>query len=433
MLSATLEDSAGLDIGETRKILPYGAKARAFARRPPEQDAVINILSGSVRSGKTWATIPKILWASRYGVSGRKILTGVSKQTIYQNVLLDLFEVLGSDCRYNRQSGELAILETQWLAIGASDEGAEKKIRGLTVGVAVCDELTKMPESFFKMLISRMSPKGARAYASTNPDNPAHWVNTELLENHKLTRGLAGADLWAETFTMDDNPTLTEEYKERLKRQYTGVWYKRFVLGMWVAASGSIYGDVLTDDLYYDDSTRPIGLLHRNGHVGRFVGLDVGTVNAFAALDIYDDGKTLWVERELYWDSRKEGTQKTNSEYALMIDRFFQDSDPYDIPPIIIDPSAASFKAELNARGYLVIDAVNEVLEGIRKVSALMGQKRIRIHTRCVNLIRELASYAWDDKAAARGVEQPIKMNDHGVDAIRYGIATKWSDWRIAA
>ena len=116
-----------------------------------------------------------------------------------------------------------------------------------------------------------------------------------------------------------------------------------------------------------------------------------------------------------------------------MLDQFLKGTEPRDWPSVIIDPSAASFKVELNNRGYMVHDAENEVLEGIRKVSALLGNKRLKIHRRCVNLIREMQAYAWDEKRSDKGVEQPIKAHDHSVDSLRYGIATRLSDWRIAA
>lgn len=408
------------DAAKPKKFQPFGPRAHRFAFRPPEQDARINVLSGSVRSAKTWSTLVKILLLCRYEVSGRKVITGVSKQAIYQNVLLDLFEVLHpSQYNYNRQSGELTIRvggkQSSWICLGAADEGSEKGLRGMTIGVAVCDELVKMPKSFFMMLMSRLSPANSRLYATTNPDNPYHWVKAELLDNDKLRHGL-GKDLWWDTFTFEDNPSLTQDYKDFLRRSYTGVWYERFVLGNWVQASGSVFMGLITEDILYDDATRPIGLLHRGGHVDKFLSIDMGTTNAFAVVELIDQGQTLYADRELYWDSKREGRQKSNSEYRSDIEAFVAEGtkDERDWPSsIIVDPSAASFKVELNQRGYYVMDAENEVLEGIRKVSALLANKRLRIHRRCVNLIRELQSYAWDEKRSDKGVEQPIKAHDH--------------------
>jgi PBSX family phage terminase large subunit len=174
-------------------------------------------------------------------VAGRKVITGVSRQSIYNNVLTDLFDIVGPRCySYNQSSGQLTLCNSKWLVIGAKDEGSERYIRGLTVGVAVCDEVSLMPRSFFQMLLSRMSPQGARLYATTNPDSPYHWLKAEYLENQELR---ANRILWSQHFTMADNPNLTPEFVESQKRLYSGFFYQRFIQGLWVVAEGAIYKD----------------------------------------------------------------------------------------------------------------------------------------------------------------------------------------------
>lgn len=372
--------------------------------------------------------MPKILLLCKYPVQGQRLITGVSKANIKLNVLNDLFEVIGSrNYDYNVQTGELRLFDTQWRVIGAKDEGSEKYLRGSTVGAAVSDELTLTPKSFTMMLLSRLSPPGARWYATTNPDNPYHYIKTDLIDNKDLVN-----DLETISLTLEDNPNLSEDYKAFIRRSYTGIWYKRFVLGLWVMAEGSIYGDVVGDDLFYDDDSRPVGLLSRGGHVERWLSIDVGTINAFAVGDFYDDGRTLWLERELYWDSRVQQRQKSNSEYAADLVNFVGNIPQREWPGVIIDPSAASFKVDLVSRGFYVIDAKNEVLEGIRRVSTMMAQRKLRIHRRCVNTIRELNTYSWDDKRAQNGTEQPIKKFDHAMDFLRYMISTRVNDWRLS-
>jgi PBSX family phage terminase large subunit len=228
----------------------FGPRALTFAMRPPESDCTINILEGAVRSGKTWSLHTKALYCCFYDVTGLKIFTGVSKQSIFNNVLKDLFDIVGpNNYSYNRQTGQLKLFDSDWLVIGAKDEGSERYIRGMTVGIAICDELTLMPRSFFQMLLSRMSPEGARLYGTTNPDNPYHWLKTDYLDNHELR---ARKILWSDHFTMVDNPNLTSEFIESQKRLYTGFFYKRFIEGLWVMAEGAIYKDSWSDDLLYD-------------------------------------------------------------------------------------------------------------------------------------------------------------------------------------
>ena len=176
------------EIGKTRKLLPFGEKANRFISRDPIYDAKINILEGSIRSSKTWALNVKLLrWLCKYRVAGKRIFTGVSKQAVYDHVLCDLFEMIGEkNYHYNRQSGELLLFGSKWLVIGAGDEGSEKRIRGETVGIAVCDEIVLMPRNFFLMLLSRLSPEGARLFGTTNPESPYHWLKTDVIDNKTL-------------------------------------------------------------------------------------------------------------------------------------------------------------------------------------------------------------------------------------------------------
>ena len=407
-------------------LLNYGPRLKKFAYRPLELDLRINLLEGSVRSGKTWALHPKILQACRYPVMGWKVLTGVSKQTIFNNVLNDLFNLVGpANYTYNHQSGLLRLCDSNWLVMGAKDEGSEKYVRGLTVGVAVADEVTLMPQEFFQMLLTRMSPDGARFYGTTNAATPMHWLKTEFLDNPALrSAGL----LWSEHYTMEDNPNLSREYIDSQEKFYTGVFYERYILGRWVVAEASIYRDVLGPQCKYSDAERPIGL--ENSSVQWYIGVDYGTINPCVFLEIFDDGKTLWQDREYYWDSVKEMRQKTDSEYADDFDAFVGRERRGLI--VIVDPSAASFKLELVRRGYQVKNGENEVLEGIRRVSVALKQGMYRIQAeRCPKTIKELEMYAWDEKKAKRGEEEPIKDHDHNCDVVRMCVSKIIPKYRL--
>ena len=409
--------------------LNFGPRAERFAMRPPEQDWPINILDGAVRSGKTWCLHPKALYCCAYNVGGRKLLTGVSKQSVHNNVLTDLFDLVGPrHYSYNRNTGQLKLCGADWLVIGAKDEGSERYIRGLTVGIALCDEVSLMPQSFFQMLLSRMSPEGARLYATTNPDSPYHWLKAEYLDNPELR---AKRILWSEHFTMADNPNLVPEFVESQKRLYTGFFYKRFIEGLWVVAEGAIYKDSWSEGLLYDPKDEPLGLRVRGGHVQRIIPVDYGTTNPMVFLDIYDDGKLYWITREYYWDSAKQLRQKTDAEYADDLAEFIG---PQRNAKVIIDPSAASFKAEMTKRGIWHADADNDVNEGIRIVSMVLNQRMARFCRQTTqNTIQEMQTYAWDAKAAQRGEEKPLKIHDHGADAFRYFAKTEVPYWRLAA
>lgn len=395
--------------------------------RPPEKDAFINILEGAVRSGKTWALHPKTIYCCEYPVAGRKILTGVSKQSIHNNVLSDLFKILGPrNCGYNRQTGQLRLCDSEWLVVGAKDEASEKYIRGLTVGVAICDEISLMPRSFFQMLLSRMSPDGARLYGTTNPDSPYHWLKAGYLDNVELrTRGA----LWSQHFTMADNPNLTAEFVASQKKLYTGFFYKRFIEGLWVVAEGAIYKDSWSEELLYDLVDEPAGLRYPGGHEQRIIAVDYGTANPMVFLDIYDDGRIFWVAREYYWDSAETMRQKTDAEY---VDDLVEFIGPNKSAKVIVDPSAASFRAEMYKRGIWNVDADNEVNDGIRIASMVLNQRLVRFCRQTApKTIQEMQTYAWDPRATLRGEEKPLKVHDHGPDAFRYFAKTEVPHWRL--
>jgi PBSX family phage terminase large subunit len=406
----------------------YGSRALRFAMRPLEMDLPINILEGAVRSGKTWCLHPKAIWACHYDVAGLRLFTGVSKQSVYNNVLKDLFTIVGPDnYKYNRTTGRLTLFDMEWLVIGARDEGSERYLRGMTVGIAICDEVSLMPHNFFEMLLTRMSPKGARLYATTNPDTPFHWLKTQYIDNAVLK---ANGTVWTRHFTMADNPNLTEEYINSQSQMYTGFFHMRFIEGLWVQAEGAIYRDSWSDDLLYDLKDQPVGLKGNGGFVQRIIAVDYGTANPMVFLDIYDDGKILWVTGEYYWDSVAEGRQKTDAEYADDLVRLIGPNDRGT--KVIVDPSAASFKAEMSKRGIWHVDADHDVYEGIRMTSMVLSKRMIRFcRERTQRTVQELQSYTWDTKAAEQGEEKPLKSHDHGPDALRYFVKTLISYGRL--
>lgn len=185
---------------------------------------------------------------------------------------------------------------------------------------------------------------------------------------------------------------------------------------------------MFSDENIYNEDTRPSQLMTK---ARRYITIDYGTSNPMVFLDCYDDGKTIWIDNEYYYDSKVRQAQKTDNKYADDFDIFVNKS-PIKPSLTIIDPSALSFRTELLNRRYRVKNANNEVIDGIRRVSTMIDKKRLKVNSRCVNLLREIKSYVWDNKAFERGEEKPVKLNDHALDAIRYLISTIINDRRLA-
>ena len=414
----------------TSFLKPFSRKAYDYAFRDPREDRRINIPWGTVRSAKTWAQMVKIPRLIKYPVAGHRILFGVTKQTVKNNVLDDLFTLLGKkNYTYNRQTGELDLMGQPWLVIGAKDEGSEKIIRGLTVGLAVGDELTLIPPSFLRMLLNRMSVAGARLYGTTNTDTPFHYVKTDLLDNAALR---ARGDLWEQKFTLDDNPHNGPDYRAYLEAAYKpgSLYHMRFVLGEWVTGEGAIYKDVWSEELLFDDEPWKMsnGLpgcvippLSKEQPADVCVSVDCGVDHPQVYGEWYNDGRVSWMTKEYWWDSHEMGRQKTDRQYRDDLVKFARKDSL-----VIIPPECASFDEELSQAGVWHVDADNEVLDGIKQVSTAMALKKIRFHRRhCLNTIAQLQTYMWDPKAALRGVEQPLKQKDDGPDMVRYYVRTR--------
>lgn len=368
----------------------------------------INILDGSVRSGKTYSSL--VLWAFWIATrpeGGTYLMVGRTLTTLKRNCLDPLQTLLGLDnMSFSIASKRGKILGRRIELEGANDAQAEGKIRGITLDGAYVDEITLIQRDFFAMLLSRLSTHGAKLFGTTNPDSPRHWLKTEYLDNPDI-------DLYRKQFLLDDNTTLPPEYIENLKHEYTGVFYRRFILGEWVAAEGAIY-PMFDKRVHVSDAVPEFR--------ATWIAADYGHTNptAFLRLASGKDGR-VWVIDEYYHQASKTGT-KSPKQYA---DDMVAFAKRYSRPPesVIIDPAAEGFILQLREDSNLRIRAAhNAVLPGIQLVSSAIDAGVLMIHPRCQHLIEEIQGYSWDSKAQERGEDKPVKTNDHACDALRYGL-----------
>jgi PBSX family phage terminase large subunit len=410
-------------------VRPFGAKAHNFIMREPKDDKRYTVLVGSVRSSKTFALDAKtIVQLSRYQLpsNAKRLMLGTSQKTLYRNVLLDLFSIVGkSNYSYNQSSGELWLFGKQWFCMGAKDEAAYRQILGMTVGLSVADEVVEYPKSFLAQLFLRMSPSGARFYGSTNPSNPYCYLKSEVIDNPEFA-----PDLEVINFSLDDNPNMDARSKAAIVASQTGVYRQRYILGLWVLAAGSIYKDAWDAELNTcTNKTQPIGLTGTGGFVDHYFAVDCGVGHPQATYEFYDDGTKIWVTREDVWNSKITMQQRTDGQYADALEKFMGGRNQQ----VIVPPEAASYKAELASRGFWVTDADNAVSEGIHTVSSLLYSRRLIINKdECPLLVRRIPEYVWDEAALRLGNEEPKKINDDEVDALRYGVHGKIPVWRVA-
>lgn len=343
-------------------------------------------------------------------------MVGHSSDTIYQNVVRLLLEseqfaMFRPFCTWFAGKRQLRFMDKTITCLGAKDEGAIGQFQGKTFSLVLCDEMTLYPESIIDMIDTRLSKEHSMGFASMNPSHPNHKIK------QWIDKAEAGdANYYSLHYTLDDNPYVGEDYKQRIRDSLSGLFYKRNYLGLWCLAEGAIFD-------FFD---RKIHVLSRPPRAAEYwvAGIDYGTTNNFACMLMgvstgryTQSGVSRWFEKEYVWDSKKMGRQKTNSEYADDVLEFLE---PYGVKAVYVDPSAASFKLELRKRGLHVVDADNDVTNGITFMTSEMRKGNLFICKECENMIRETESYVWDSRSAEKGYDEPLKKDDHCMDAGRY-------------
>lgn len=385
-----------------------------------ESTARINIAHGSVRSGKSVGLEFFRWWEyCSKGPPGDLLMAGKTLKTLERNVLRPMRNMWGgSVVDYSLGKKEARIQTGNGVRRveleGGNNERAQDKIQGMTLAGALINEATLVPQSFWNQVLGRMSVPGAKLFATSNPDSPYHWLKTDYLDREDQL------DLRSWHFTLEDNDFLDESYVESLKAEYTGMWYKRYVLGLWVLAEGAVY-DMFSEDQHVQHPPVP----PRRVEKWR-VPVDYGTSNPTTfGLHGYwhEQGKPRAHCFDEYYHSGREGRQKTDEQYVSdLID--FIPADLVGDVTVIVDPSAASFIQACKERGLSVRRANNDVLDGIRFVASMLSGGRYTIDPSCEDTIREYQSYVWDEKAQERGEDKPRKEHDHTCDRDRYGIYT---------
>jgi PBSX family phage terminase large subunit len=388
-----------------------------------EARAFQNLWEGSVRSGKTIASL--LCWlgfVANRPEGGELVMVGRTRDSLARNVFGPLtdpavFGPLTRDIHYTAGAPTATVLGRTVHCLGANDAQAEPKVRGLTCAGAYVDELTTLPKSFYDQLTARCSVDGSKIFGTTNPDNPNHWARKEYLLRPREQR------LRSWHFVMDDNPGLSDEYKARQRAAHRGLFFKRNILGLWVMAEGAIYEA-------YDEATHVVDELPE---IRRYwLGMDYGTVNPTSVLLLglgADD--RLYVVSEWRHASREAQRQMTDAQYSAAIGEWLAE---IGVTPewSFIDPSAASFITQAWSDGSVpnIARAKNDVVDGIRSVSSALAAGILRIHRSCTGLLEELPGYVWDEKAADKGEDKPVKLNDHSCDALRYVLHSTAHEWR---
>jgi PBSX family phage terminase large subunit len=373
-------------------------------------DAIV--CDGAVRSGKTLAMgLSFFLWAmtcfdgKKFGVCGKTIAS--LKRNVLSEILPRL-EEFGAVWKEKRTENLVTVTfrgrRNQFYIFGGRDESSASLIQGITFAGVLLDEVALMPQSFVEQACARCSVSGSRLWFNCNPAGPSHWFyKMWILEAEKR-------NCLRLHFTMEDNPSLTEAIRERYRRLYTGVFYRRFILGQWAQAEGRVY------DFFEPDM---VGKAPEGKFDQWYVSCDYGTVNP-TSMGLWGRcGGTWYRVKEFYFSSRQQMRQMTDEEYAAALQDLVGQR---HLTAVIVDPSAASFIEVLRRHGWNVRKAENDVLSGIRLTADCLKDGRIVICEGCADCLREMDEYVWDLSSGAK--DRVRKEHDHAMDDMRYFVST---------
>ena len=370
------------------------------------------LCDGAVRSGKTLAMgLGFFLWAQA-SFQGRKFgVCGKTISSLRRNVLSEILPRLGGMGAVwkERRSENLVTVDflghrNEYYLFGGRDEGSAALIQGVTLAGLLLDEAALMPRSFVEQACARCSVAGSRLWFNCNPAGPGHWMYRSWVLEAEQRNCLRLH------FTMEDNPSLTQQVRQRYEKLYTGVFYRRFVRGEWVQAAGRGY------DFFGPELVRPVP----QGPFDKwYISCDYGTVNP-TSMGLWGRCGGAWYRvKEFYFSSRQAQHQMTDEEYAAALGKL---AEGRNITAVIVDPSAASFIEVLRRHGWRVRKAENDVLGGIRLTADCLKEGRVVICEGCHDCLREMEEYVWDLGAGER--DRVKKEHDHAMDDMRYFVST---------
>lgn len=386
----------------------------------PYQDYDGIIADGAIRSGKTISMgFSFAVWGTECFDRQNFALCGKTIQSLQRNVIVTLKRQLRAEgyTVQERKSENMLVISdgkhaNMFYLFGGKDESSQDLIQGITLAGALFDEVALMPESFVNQATARCSVDGSKWWFNCNPASPQHWFYLNWIKKCRSKR------LVYLHFTMIDNLTLTKRIRERYEAQYVGVFYDRYIRGLWVLAEGIIYRCFDKKKHVFTDNPATEG--------DYYISADYGIQNANVFL-LWRKGKGTnkwYCLDEDRWSGREEQTEKSVKELVDGVEDMLKRNNVDRPKAFIIDPSAAALKVELRKRGYIVKPANNDVLDGIQDVITMILGDNLYFSNKCTETIKEFGLYMWDSKAAERGEDKPVKTNDHGMDAVRYFVKT---------
>lgn len=408
---------------------PFSRKQRKvlnwWCRSSPVRDFNGIIADGAIRSGKSVAmSLSFVIWAMSEFESCNFAMCGKTIGSFRRNVLFWLKLMLRSRgySVSEQRTENLVIVKRNdvlnyFYVFGGKDERSQDLIQGITLAGVFFDEVALMPESFVNQATGRCSVDGSKFWFNCNPGSPAHWFKTGWIDKRQDKR------LLYLHFTMDDNLSLSEAVRERYRGMYTGVFFKRYILGEWKSADGVIYRQFADDPERFILDEVPADII-----IGT-MGLDFGgngSAHAGCLVGITRGYRSIVILDEYY---RKEVIDPGTLTGDVC--GFVQRSQAQCRATSIWCDSAETtlikgIRTEVFAR-HMPVEVRNarkgEIIDRIRLCDMLMSQGRFFIMRRCRHTIAALSEAVWDGKSPTRDKRlDDGSTNIDSLDALEYAL-----------
>lgn len=383
-----------------------------------------NVKVGATRSGKTYGDyymIPRRLIGG-HGREGLNVILGNTKGTIQRNVIEPMQAIWGTGLVSDIRSDNTATLfGERCFCLGADNAKHVNRLRGTSLKYCYGDEVVTWHPDVFEMLKSRLDKPYSVFDGTCNPSRPEHWFKAFLD---------SGADIFQQTYTLDDNPFLDPAVAANIKREHAGsVYYDRYILGQWARAEGLVFpqfaengGCYVMDSIPRRFSRVVIGVdFGGNGSMtclcavgytgaGRLIVLDEDAVPLRSSIDADD------ICRRYVAFARRVQAAYAGAQNFTLCDSAS--------PTMINSLVSAARKAGLNARGIRGCRK-NQVSQRPLTVDRLLGGGRLFFSPKCKETMRALANLRWSEKRP----DEPEDLNIGNINDRWDAFCYTWLDF----
>lgn len=373
------------------------------------------IADGSIRSGKTIACIIGFLTWSQEMHSGQTfILAGKTMGALKKNVIrpmLQMLEAWGWPYEYVRSGSEphIDIGSNTYYLFGANTEAAQDSLQGLTAAGAYLDEAALFPKSFVDQAIGRCSEDGWKFWMNCNPAGPHHFIRDEYLTEEEMKK----KRVYHLHFTMDDNLSISPKRKEEYKNAWAhgSVFYKRFILGLWVAADGLIYQQFADNVADYTVTSK---WLLDNPIKYAVIGVDFGGTKSAHSFTLtgFTAGFKQVVVLDEYYCKKRINPKQLQDDFIDFVRRARIKCKVYEA---YCDSAEQTLIAGLESaciQAHVAIDIKNAIKgpinDRIAFYNSLIAQGRWKVMKHCTHIIEAFEQAVYDDKKP----NQDIRLDD---------------------